>query len=82
MAGKQTGCPQGMLDAAGIGAAFGLTGERVVVWAKKGRFPRPTMKMGRKLFWAESCVEEARAMFAGQVASYKTTQEVEQMEAA
>lgn len=63
----QPDCPAGMVDTARIGAAFGLRPQLVSAWAKQGKIPPASMRVGKKLFWPESVIDELRARFAAAV---------------
>lgn len=67
MGSKQKGCPIGMVDAERIAAVFGLEPETVARGARKGTFPPAALRIGRKLFWPESVIDELRARFTAAV---------------
>lgn len=64
---KQMGCPVGMVDADSIASAFGVKPEVVARWGRDGTAPKAAMRIGRKLFWSESVIDELRARFAAAV---------------
>lgn len=79
MAGKngavQTGCPAGTVDAAIIGREFGVSRALIAAWTKQGKMPAAAMRVGRKLLWHESVIEQMRAQFVDAVKHHHNMKE-------